>query len=162
MTPPALRVFVYGTLKQGGRHHAAHCADALRIRTGCAQGRLVDLAAGYPTLHVPESSVLAIGTADLAADAWRGMHCTLPGAPSAAAFIAPHPPCGLVRGEVIDFPDATPALRRLDALVEFTPDGISLYLRVLLPVFVGDLLMPCWTYVSPIASTLPSTRDYHH
>lgn len=162
MTPSALRVFVYGTLKQGGRHHAAHCADALRIRTGCTRGRLVDLAAGYPTLHVPESSVLAIGTTDHAADASRGMHCTLPGAPSAATFIAPQPPCALVRGEVIDFPDATAALRRLDALEEFTPDGISLYLRILLPVFVSDLLLPCWTYVSPITSALPPTRDSQH
>ncbi|GEB80823.1 hypothetical protein DDE01_22380 [Desulfovibrio desulfuricans] len=113
-------------------------------------------------MHVPGSSVLAIGTSDLAADAWRGMHCTLPGTPTSEDFIAPALPCALVRGEVIDFADAPAALHRLDKLEEFAPGGISLYLRVLLPVLVDDVLLPCWTYVSPIASTMMPPDCCHH
>lgn len=149
-----LRLFVYGTLKRGGRHHASYCSSALDIRDGYTQGRLEDLAAGYPTLHIPPRNILALGTTHYDDDAWRGTHCIPPGEHTRAAFIAPPAPFGLVRGEVMDFENARSLLERLDPLEEYAPYGISLYLRVLLPVLVDGVILPCWTYVAP------TYRDY--
>jgi hypothetical protein len=63
-----LRLFVYGTLKRGGRYHQRFCTGARTIERASTCGRLRTLPAGYPMLDVPRSSILADGTADPIAD----------------------------------------------------------------------------------------------
>lgn len=66
-----LRLFVYGTLKQGYWNHQRFCAQARSIEPAVVWGRLYHLHAGFPALEVPEGLILARGTADPLADARR-------------------------------------------------------------------------------------------
>lgn len=61
--------FVYGTLKRGFWNHDRFCRNAIDIRPATTWSRLYQLPAGYPALEVPESAILAHGTADPLADA---------------------------------------------------------------------------------------------
>lgn len=45
-----LPCFVYGTLRPGGRNHAAFCRDAVSIAPAWTPGRLYLLPEGYPAL----------------------------------------------------------------------------------------------------------------
>ncbi len=80
--PGLLRVFVYGTLKRGMRNHERFCAGALSIEEGVVRGRLYETDSGLLVLQVPETDILAHGTADPLADvatlarfeAWEGQH----------------------------------------------------------------------------------------
>jgi hypothetical protein len=64
-TPGAsLRLFVYGTLKQGYWNHERFCRGVLSVEEAVVRGRLYELPSGIPVLEVPEADVLAHGTAD--------------------------------------------------------------------------------------------------
>ena len=63
-----LRLFVYGTLKKGFWNFDRFCTRAISIEPATIWGRLYQLPAGFPALEVPESSILATGTADPLAD----------------------------------------------------------------------------------------------
>ena len=63
-----LRLFVYGPLKKGFWNFDRFCTRTISIEPATTWGRLYHLPAGFPALEVPESSVLAIGTADPLAD----------------------------------------------------------------------------------------------
>ena len=68
-TPGAsLRLFVYGTLKQGYWNHERFCRGVLSVEEAVVRGRLYELPSGIPVLEVPEADVLAHGTADPLAD----------------------------------------------------------------------------------------------
>ena len=68
-TPGAsLRLFVYGTLKQGYWNHERFCRGVLSVEEAVVRGRLYELPSGIPVLEVPEADVLAYGTADPLAD----------------------------------------------------------------------------------------------
>lgn len=63
-----LRLFVYGTLKKGFWNFDQFCTRAISIEPATTWGRLYQLPAGFPALEVPESCILATGTADPLAD----------------------------------------------------------------------------------------------
>lgn len=68
-TTPTITCFVYGILKRGFWNHDRFCRNAIDIQPATTWGRLYELPAGYPALEVPESAILAHGTADPLADA---------------------------------------------------------------------------------------------
>ena len=141
-TPPAtLRLFVYGTLKRGGRYHERFCAGALSIEPASVRGRLYALPAGYPVLVVPAYSILARGSGDAIADVTRQETCETPAAsPEGAGWQDVH-------GELQTFDDPADRLAAIDALEDFHPGAPSLYLRVLLPVRRNAEYVAAWTYV---------------
>jgi len=134
-------MFFYGTLKRGGRNHEPYCGGALRVEEGTVRGELYDLPHfGYPALVVPEESIRAFGTDDIAADAevqgQRGHERLLP-------IEGPR-----VFGEIFYFDDPESRLPAIDGLEGFDPaDSSSHYRRVLLPVErdEGSVLL-AWAY----------------
>src|SRR5690606_31781032 len=64
-----IELFVYGTLRPGGRHHERFCRGLVRSEPGLARGTLEHLPAGYPRLHPLAEDVLSRAGDDLAADA---------------------------------------------------------------------------------------------
>jgi gamma-glutamylcyclotransferase (GGCT)/AIG2-like uncharacterized protein YtfP len=141
---PILRVFVYGTLKRGGRFHEEFCRGALSIEEAQVRGRL-DSSGPFPVLAVPETDVLAPGTGDPLADvatqeriaAFAEASDLLPpdvaGNPAAGQGLT-HADWDLVPGELMSFDDPAARLPAFDRLEDFNPGGKSLYLRVLVPV----------------------------
>ena len=145
-----LRIFVYGTLKRGGRFHDEFCRDALAIEEAQVLGQL-DASGRWPVLTVPESIILAVGTADPladlatqdriaafadAADVLSPAHLTR--TTSRTAEGGPHADWELIPGELITLADPTARLGALDRLEDFNPGAKSLYHRVLLPVRVVE------------------------
>jgi len=143
-TPPAtLRLFVYGTLKRGGRYHERFCGGALSIEPASVRGRLYTLPEGYPVLVVPPDMILANGSGDAIADVTRQETCVMPAAsPEEAGWQDVH-------GELQTFDDPADRLAAIDALEGFHPGAPSLYLRVLLPVRRYSEYVAAWTYVDP-------------
>jgi gamma-glutamylcyclotransferase (GGCT)/AIG2-like uncharacterized protein YtfP len=143
-------VFVYGTLRPGGRYHDRYCRGVVAIEPATARGRLEHLPAGYPMVTVPPADVLARGGADPLRDArlqeeWR---TRLASAGSDASD------AGEVVGELLSFDDPETRLPRLDELEDFRASGGGLYDRVLVRVRVTrtGAITPAWIYVAP-AST---------
>lgn len=149
-----LRLFVYGTLKRGQRNHGRYCQGLTRARAARVLGRLYNLPAGYPMLAVPPESVLACGTADLAAD--LGLQDATYGAADSPA--AAGTTWSLIEGELFEFADPLPALRACDALEEFEPGGGGTYDRVLLRLAEPAGLV-VWTYVAPGGRLPHGARD---
>ena len=143
-TPPAtLRLFVYGTLKRGGRYHERFCGGALSIEPASVRGRLYTLPEGYPVLVVPPDMILANGSGDAIADVTRQETCVMPAAsPEDAGWQDVH-------GELQTFDDPADRLAAIDALEGFHPGAPSLYLRLLLPVRRYSEYVAAWTYVDP-------------
>jgi gamma-glutamylcyclotransferase (GGCT)/AIG2-like uncharacterized protein YtfP len=139
---PALRLFVYGTLKRGGRYHDRYCSGARSIETASVRGRVYQLPEGYPVLVVPEGTILARGSADPAADVRRQ-------AAAALAISEVDPSWTDIPGELFTFDDPQTRLPRIDELEEFHPDGASLYRRVLLRVrCASGTSVAAWAYVA--------------
>lgn len=143
-TPPAtLRLFVYGTLKSGGRYHERFCGGALSIEPASVRGRLYTLPEGYPVLVVPPETILADGSGDAIADVTRQETCVMPAAsPEDAGWQD-------VQGELQTFDDPADRLAAIDALEDFHPGAPSLYQRVLLPVRRNAECVAAWAYVEP-------------
>lgn len=161
-----LRLFVYGTLKQGGSNHARFCQGAQRVDPAWTWGRLHVLADRYPILSVPGPHVRARGTGRYADDVAR-----LDGPASFDGEVAGW---RRVRGELLIFEgqEAATRLPRFDALEDYEPDGAASvdegpahglrearlgYERVMIavcvaatndPTHAGDPLL-AWTYVCP-------------
>ncbi len=141
--PRSFRLFVYGTLMRGGRHHDEYCSGVLSVDEGRAEGRRRQLPQGYPRLEVPGRSILAVGTPDPLADvATEHRMRELPQKPGEV---------GKIRGEILTFEDPEVRLPRLDRFEGFRPGGRSLYRRALIPVVrVEDgKILAAWCYVSP-------------
>jgi gamma-glutamylcyclotransferase (GGCT)/AIG2-like uncharacterized protein YtfP len=148
-TAPPLRLFVYGTLKRGGRFHDRYCGGVRSIEAASVRGRVYQLPEGYPVLVVPEGAILARGSTDAVADVRRQV---------TAALAAPEvdPNWTDVPGELFTFDDPQTRLPRIDELEEFHPDGTSLYLRVLLPVrCASGTSVAAWAYVAGAGTFLP-------
>jgi gamma-glutamylcyclotransferase (GGCT)/AIG2-like uncharacterized protein YtfP len=164
----ALRLFVYGTLKLGGRHHERLCRGVRSVESAIVRGRIYMLPVGYPVLTVPAASILARGSVDPLADvatqakalgAWvtdRARWARSKGrqhpAKLARELTAPRDEggdCDDVRGEILVFDDPEERLPRIDELEGFRPSGASLYSRVLLTVLRerDARLVPAWAYV---------------
>jgi len=138
--PHELRLFVYGTLKRGGRHHARLCAGAHAVEPATVWGRLYHLPAGFPALVFPRSRVLAHGSADPVADARRQSDC---------GHLAGSRPIGdwdRVQGEILSFADPAAVLPPIDTLEAYRPGGHSLFQRVLVTARAGSTDCPVWLY----------------
>ncbi len=118
---PPLRVFVYGTLKRGGRNHDAYCRGLIVAQPARVLGRLYHLPAGYPMLAVPDTAVLAHGSSDYAADAARLADPLLPATP---IITAPHEWI-LIDGELLHIDHPATRMPALDRLEDFVPSGPS-------------------------------------
>lgn len=149
----SVRVFVYGTLKRGGRYHA-YCRGGQMIAEARMEGLLYDLPEGYPAIVVPEATILAVGTGDPAADAREAKRMAREGVPK--------PGTPTVHGELYTFDDPEERLPALDALEEFLPeDPKSPYRRVLVPVLpIGGEATLAWAYAArgPRGTNLPCGR----
>jgi gamma-glutamylcyclotransferase (GGCT)/AIG2-like uncharacterized protein YtfP len=143
-----LTLFVYGTLKRDFWNHDRFCRNTIDIKPATTWGRLYDLPAGYPALEVPESAILAHGTADPLADA-----ATQARIADEIANMPDQPrPLGdwdLIHGELVTFADPARDLPSIDRLEGFHPGQPSLYQRVILPVFLGHEVQLCWSYIMP-------------
>jgi hypothetical protein len=93
-------------------------------------------------LEVPESSVLAIGTADPLADTRTQNTIELP----ENAMTRPEGDWDLVHGELMTFANPGFDLPPIDRLEAFDPNGRSMYQRVLVFAECQDRLFSCWTY----------------
>ena len=139
--PAHLRLFVYGTLKRGGRFHRAFCDGVLSIELASLRGRIRMLPAGYPSLSVPRGAILAEGSADAVADVATQDRCT------PRAFDA-ETGWDEVRGELQTFDDPRLRLASIDVLEGFHPGKPSMYQRVLLTVRLDDdRAVTAWAYV---------------
>lgn len=166
---PAIRLFVYGTLKRGCCNHDHFCRDAVSVEPATVRGRLHQLPSGLLVLEVPEEDILAVGTNDPLADALtqRSIEVPAPGSRqsggqrSVARCTAGSEGTGRFReitGELITFADPMRSLPPIDRLEGFNPGGISLYRRVLLPVRTVDVSV-AWAYVLGITSMFPKNTS---
>lgn len=137
-----LRLFVYGTLKRGFSNHDRFCRRAAGIEPAAAWGRLHHLPDGFPAMEVPESRILAHGTADPAADA-RTQNAI---EPPETAMDRPEGDWDLVHGEMATFADPGLDLPPIDRLEDFNPGGPGMYRRVLVAVEARGRRYTCWTY----------------
>ncbi len=137
-----LRLFVYGTLKKGFWNFDRFCTWAVSIEPATTWGRLYQLPAGFPALEVPESSVLATGTADPLADTRTQNTVELP----ENAMTRPEGDWDLVHGELMTFANPGFDLPPIDRLEAFDPNGRCAYTRVLVAVESNDLIRPVWLY----------------
>jgi gamma-glutamylcyclotransferase (GGCT)/AIG2-like uncharacterized protein YtfP len=151
--PSHLRVFVYGTLKQGGRNHPAYCRGILAVEPARVLGQLYDLPAGYPMLVVPGTAVLAIGSSNYLHDAIRQDDDQRP--PACAASAADD--WQEIYGELLSFDDPLARLPALDGLEDFRPGETSLYARVLVRL-LEPAGITAWTYVAPDGRLPPGAR----
>jgi len=143
----AILMFFYGTLKRGERNYVRYCGGALRVEEGTVRGDLYDLPFfGYPALVVPEESIYAFGTDNLAGDVEEQERLGLEHIPS---LEGPR-----VFGEVFVFDDPWSRLATIDRLEGFDPAAASNhYRRVLIPVETseGSCLL-AWAYAVEASS----------
>ena len=144
---PMLKLFVYGTLKRGFGNHGGFCRGALEIRDARVRGRLYD-GPGFPVLELPDTDILARGTADPQADVATQMRLSgrVEQYPRAVRETAVAGDWDVVYGELLSFDDPESRLPAIDRLEGFRPDGPSLYRRVLVPATVGGVRELVWAY----------------
>lgn len=147
---PVITLFVYGTLKKGFSNHDRYCRNAIAIQPATVWGRLYDLGA-YPTLEVPETSILAHGTADPRADAATQARLNAH-MPQHAANTSPLGDWDRIHGECITLPNPEQNLPPIDYLEGFRPGKDSLYRRVLVPVQTPGGIIPIWLYIAGFLS----------
>ena len=135
-----LRLFAYGTLKKGFWNFDRFCTRAINIEPATTWGRLYQLSAGFPALEVPESSVLATGTADPLADTQTQNTIELP----ENAMPRPEGDWDLVHGELMTFANPGFDLPPIDRLEAFDPNGRCVYTRVLVAMNNGERTNGNW------------------
>ena len=142
-----LRLFVYGTLKQGYWNHGAFCEGVLEVREAQVRGRLYE-GPGFPLLEFPVEDVRAHGTADLLADVATQARLSDHVAPSPRPVpeSATQGAWGAVYGELLTFDDPYSSLPPIDRLEDFRPGGHSLYRRLLVLVTVNGAREVAWVY----------------
>jgi gamma-glutamylcyclotransferase (GGCT)/AIG2-like uncharacterized protein YtfP len=136
----SFRLFVYGTLKRGGSARELLSKDVRESSPSTVHGRLFLHPSGYPVLSVPETTVLAEGTADTAVDlAAQGsrLDCSVPHVPG----------WPLIEGELLTLADPGKWLPALDEYEGFEAGRPSLYRRVLVPVR-SVRSVAAWAYVA--------------
>lgn len=153
-----MRVFVYGTLKQSQPAHSRYCGGCLAMQPATVPGRLYLSHTGYPMLVVPQSAILAMGTADRAADLEVEQRAAQ-SAQDQAAGETDSDVSQLVQGELLSFDPDPRRLALLDAYEDFKPGERSLYHRVLVQAQVADGIVPAWTYVTPSPPPEPFAKQ---
>ncbi len=131
------RLFVYGTLKQGGTHH--HLLDGqvtpkidAEVAATLHQGE-----DGIPYIVVPKPTILMTGTRQSASDSKK----------AAAVSFTPPESTSWVAGELYTILYPQEVVPWLDLLEDFEPNKDSEYDRVLLPVKTADGWLTAWTYI---------------
>ena len=158
-TTGILKLFVYGTLKRGYWNHDRFCRGVLDVQEAVVRGRLYEMPSGIPVLEVPETDILAHGTADPLADV--ATQARLAG--HLASYLEPMPESatagdwGPVYGELLTFDDPETRLPAIDRLEGFHPGGSCLYRRVLAPVWAAGAVFPAWLYVGEDSTMIRST-----
>ena len=127
-----LRLFVYGTLKKGFWNFDWFCTRAINTEPATTWGSLYQLPAGFPALKVPESCILATGTADPLADTRTQNTIQM----SKNAMTRPEGDWDLVHGELMTFANPGFDLPPIDRLEAFDSHGRSVYTRVLVAIDV--------------------------
>jgi gamma-glutamylcyclotransferase (GGCT)/AIG2-like uncharacterized protein YtfP len=146
-----LRVFVYGTLKQGFINHERYCSGVLSIEPAAIRGRLYEHSCGYPVVEVPRELILAEGTSNYVQDMTVLRVFTARMSDVKMPPMKPLCPYGdwvSVRGELMTFDDPASRLPALDDLEGFYPGEPTLYHRVLVAAQSNrSIHLPVWTYV---------------
>ncbi len=159
-----LRIFVYGTLKEGFPNHGNYCRGVLRILPARICGKLFKLTPDIPVMIIPDSEILATGTSNLSVDMRllsglgpdSSKRCaSLPEALRDLGISAGAWPWGhagewkTIKGELLFFDDPETRLPLMDSLEEFWPGEPSTYLRVLVRVLLADgSPSTAWTYIA--------------
>ena len=139
---PLLRLFVYGTLKRGGRNYRHFCARSVSVFSAAAWGRLYQLPEGFPVLELAEEHILAKGTARPHLDTLRLVQQQK----TQLQFNRPVGDWSLIQGELITFANPIQDLPPIDWLEGFRPNRVSLYQRVMIVVRSRHRLVTAWTY----------------
>lgn len=155
-----IRLFVYGTLKQGFRNHH-YCQSGEFAGNAFLPGKLYDLPAGYPALTIMDKQILAEASENLFDDiklqSLLEKHLKQEDKfPSASQK---------VYGELYEFSAPATEMKEIDYLEGFDPKGArdeNFYSRVLLPVDTGKIKTLAWTYVmnEPVEGELLSAGKY--
>lgn len=158
-TTGALRIFVYGTLKQGYWNHDRFCRDALYIEKATLRGQLYELPSRIPVLQVPENSIIAVGTSDPLADVATQERLSIDLSTGTASDDTRWQ---MIQGELVTFPDPQLSLPPIDRLEGFQPGLPSMYNRVLVSVMLDDdRWIPAWCYVGEectVRRAVPSNK----
>ena len=152
---PPIRVFVYGSLKQGGRYHEHYCRGLREPTPARVWGQLFRQPTGYAMLRIPPAHVLALGSDDSVADTlaladWRSR-------PLPEFSATTEDGWEWIVGELFTFDNGPQRLAKLDLLEDFRAGEPSLYHRVIAPtVPVGAAQAELvWTYVAPQGNLPP-------
>lgn len=141
-TPPrTMSLFLYGTLRPEASHHhlvAPWVIDSVPARIW---GRLYQVAAGYPSVEIPEEGILAVGTAQAEKDVLTESRFAVPAGPP------PSGDWGWVFGDVVTLSEPAASLPPLDDYEGYHPGRPSLYRRVLAPIMVEEERGLAWVYV---------------
>ena len=148
-------LFVYGTLKRGCWNHDRFCGGAFHIQKAVVRGQLYELPSGIPVLQILEDDILAVGTGDVSADIGIQKRLT-----STLTLQQVEPPMNgeVVYGELLMFDDAEQCIPAIDRLEGFCPGLVSMYRRVLTPVFMENGVVAGWVYVTDSEEFLWSCR----
>ena len=148
-----LRLFVYGSLKKGFSNHDRYCSGAIGIKPAHLHGRIFKLTPEFPTIVVPESDILAFGSADTAYDLFlqeetaKREEAKRPRGEEDARET--RTTRDRINGEVLSFDDPETRLPAIDGLEEYQPGKDSLYSRVLVRVMFPDgFSTTAWTYAA--------------
>ena len=148
----ALRIFVYGTLKENFSNHVQYCTGVLRIEQALLRGRLFKRTPDIPAMIIPKTDIFANGTTNVLKDLEvqekfesilrRERKGEKKPAEKAEDW-------GIVRGEILFFGDAQTRLPLIDGLEEFVPGEPSTYLRVLVnATLLSGQRISAWTYIA--------------
>lgn len=131
------RLFVYGTLKQGGSHHHLLTGNVTPKIDARVAGTLHHHEDGIPYITVPKQTILMAGTRQSASDSKK----------AAALSLTPSETDQWVSGELYTIHDPQSVVPLLDLLEDFEPNKESEYDRVLLPVNTDEGWVAAWAYI---------------
>lgn len=131
------RLFVYGTLKEGGTHHHLLAGNTTPKQEARVAGTLHHSEDGTPYIVVPKHTILMAGTRQSALDSKK----------ASALTVTPTESETWVSGELYTILDPQTLVPLLDLLEDFEPNKESEYDRVLLPIHTGDSWVAAWTYI---------------
>lgn len=141
---------MYGTLKRNGSNFERYCTGVSRVDDAVVWGRLYGLPQGYPILDIPQSQVLAHGTADPSNDIARQERRTVPPAGLGVPCVSGGSEWRRIHGELLELEDGERILPMIDALEDFHSEGPALYRRVLVAADRYDnQRVAAWLYVLP-------------